>query len=394
MTAIVHLNKSGYHGAIQTRHPWVYGNEINTIEGSPAATGDMVSVVNHKGQFVGRGFLNLQSQIRVRLLTHTDEKCNLDVALLTKRITDAWKRRKKLGFTNNCRLVFGEADYLPGLVIDKFGDVLVIQTLSFAMDKLKKEIASILTELLKPRGIFERNDAPVRGLEGLPLRKGFLSEPFDTKIIVEDDNLKFFVDVENGQKTGFFLDQRLARNALQNIVPQADVLDFFCHTGSFSLYSAWFGAKSVKGFDVSAESLSLARENASLNGLDTHCQFEEANAFDKLSELSESNYSTDVIILDPPAFTKNRAQLDGALRGYKEINLRALKMIKEGGFLVTCSCTHFLTAEVFKEVIFDAAFDAKRKVRQVDFITQPPDHPILWGFPESSYLKVFILEIS
>ncbi|CDF59072.1 class I SAM-dependent rRNA methyltransferase [Thermobrachium celere] len=376
---------------VEDGHPWVFKNEIENIEGS-YEPGDIVEVYNYKGKFIGKGYINPKSQITIRIMTRNkDEEINEE--FFRKRIIDAWNYRQKVIETNSCRVVFGEADFLPALIVDKFSDYLVVQFLSLGIEKWKDTIVKVLKEVLNPKGIYERSDVPVRELEGLEQCKGFLTEPFDTTIITEENGVKFYVDVENGQKTGYFLDQKENRRAIKDIVKDADVLDCFCHTGSFSLHAGYFGAKSVLGIDVSEHAVEFARRNAKLNGLENVCKFEAHNAFDVLKTWAKEGRKYDVVILDPPAFTKSRSAVEGAIRGYKEINLRALKMIKEGGFLVTCSCSHFMYPELFMEVVMDAAKDAKRTLRLVEYRNQSKDHPVLFNSDETLYLKFMILQV-
>jgi 23S rRNA (cytosine1962-C5)-methyltransferase len=291
-------------------------------------------------------------------------------------------------------LVFGEADGLPQLIIDKFNDYFVIQSLALGIDIWKPAIVKALETIFKPKGIFERNDVPVRELEGLTQQKGFLSEPFQTKIIINENNLKFNVDLENGQKTGYFLDQQDNRTAIKNIVKGADVLGAFTYTGTFEIHAAYYGARSVLGLDVSENAVAQANENAKLNGVEKIVRFEVANAFDFLKKWSKEDKKYDVVMLDPPAFTKSRANLQNAINGYKEINLRGMKLLKPGGFLVTSSCTNLVSPELFLQTIDMAAKDARRKIRQVIFQTQSSDHPIVWNMENTQYLKFLIVEIS
>lgn len=373
-------------------HPWVFGNEVGETEG-PVTAGDIVDVFAHNGLFVGRGYINPQSQILVRLLTRHHEE-QIDNEFFLHRLQKAWEYRQKLGYVENCRLIFGEADALPALIIDKFNDYFVLQTLALGIDRWKGAIVEALQQIFRPRGIYERNDVPVRELEGLPLQKGFLSEPFETSIILQENGLRFHVDIENGQKTGYFLDQQDNRRAIQHIVKGADVLEAFCYTGSFSCHAGYYGAKTVLGLDISDHAVALSRRNAALNGLEHVCRFQAANAFDVLKEWSREQKKFDVVILDPPAFTKSREHIQKAITGYKEINLRAMKLLKPGGFLVTASCTNLVNPELFLEIIAMAAKDAKKKLRQVCFQTQAPDHPILWEVESTRYLKFLIAEIS
>ena len=376
---------------IANGHPWIYGNEIEKIVGEPAA-GDIVEVFYYDKKYVGRGYFNQQSQIAVRLLTRKHENINDDFFL--NRIKQAWKYRQKLGYTENCRLVFGEADYLPALVIDKFNDYFVIQTLSFGIEKWKPAIVNALQEIFSPKGIYERNDVPVRELEGLEQQKGFLTAPFDTNIVINENGFKFNVDIENGQKTGYFLDQQDNRRAIKEIAKGADVLGAFTYTGTFEIHAAGYGAKSVYGIDISEQAVEQANKNAALNGLENICRFEAMNAFDALKRWDKEEKKYDVVMLDPPAFTKSRESIGKAVTGYKEINLRGMKLVKNGGFLVTSSCTNLVSPELFLDTIAAAARDAKKRIRQVTFKAQASDHPIIWGLENTNYLKFLIVEVS
>jgi len=370
--------------------PWVYDNEIERIEGN-FSPGDVVDIYDITNTFLGRGYINPKSKITVRVLTRKEEE--IDKEFFFKRIIQAWEYRKKLVDTRSCRIVFGEADMLPGLIVDKFEDILVIQTLALGIDRFKDIIVEVLDEIFQPRGIYERNDVPVREVEGLPQKKGFLKGVFDTKVEIEENGLKLIVDVENGQKTGYFLDQRENRNALKGIVDGAEVLDAFCYTGSFALHAVKFGAKKVIAIDSSAPALELAKKNAELNGFEEKIEFIEGNVFDILRDFYKSGRVFDVIILDPPAFAKTQRHIEGAIRGYKEINLRAIKMIRDGGFLVTCSCSQHITPEIFQRIIDSARIDANKILRLVEFRTQAKDHPILLSYPESLYLKCGIYQV-
>jgi len=372
-------------------HPWIFGNELGDHEGE-AEPGDIVEVYSYNGSFVGKGYYNPASQIRIRLLSR-DKGEVIDDQFFYKRIADAWEYRKQIGYVENCRLIFGEADMLPALIIDKFNDYLVIQTLALGMEKWKGAIVDALQKIFKPKGIYERNDVPVRNVEGLPQIKGFLSEPFDTNIILNENGLKFHVDIENGQKTGYFLDQQDNRRAIHNIVRGADVLEAFCYTGTFSLHAAHYGAKSVMGLDISENAVGVARRNAVLNGYDDICKFEAVNAFDVLKQWVKDGKRYDVVMLDPPAFTKSRENIQKAITGYKEINLRGMKLTKPGGYLVTASCTNLVPPEMFLEIIGMAAKDARRTLRQVEWRTQASDHPILWNVPTTQYLKFLIVQV-
>lgn len=386
----IHLNKR-ISGRIAGGHPWIFANEVSRVEGDPEPAA-IVDVYFHDGKFVGRGYFNPQSQIIVRLLTH-DKSVEINDAFFLDRIKNCWTYRQKLGYTENCRLVFGEADGLPQLIIDKFNDYFVVQTLALGMDAWKPAIVKALQTIFQPKGIFERNDVPVRELEGLPQQKGFLSEPFNTNIIINENGLKFHVDLENGQKTGYFLDQQDNRRAIRNIVKGADVLGAFTYTGTFEIHAAHYGARSVLGLDISENAVQQANRNAELNGLQNLVRFEAANAFDVLKQWGKENKRYDVVMLDPPAFTKSRATIQKAITGYKEINLRGMKLIKPGGFLVTSSCTNLVRPELFLEIIEMAARDAKRKIRQVTFQTQSADHPVVWNIENTGYLKFLIIEV-
>lgn len=373
-------------------HPWIFGNEIGDEVGE-YAPGDIVDVFSSNGSFVGRGYINPASQIKVRLLTRNQNE-QIDEAFFLNRIQKAWNYRQRLGYIENCRLIFGEADELPALVIDKFNDYLVIQTLSLGIERWKEAIVRSLQTIFKPKGIYERNDVPVRELEGMKQVKGFLSEPFDTNIIIEENGLKFHVDLVQGQKTGYFLDQQDNRRAIKQVVKGADVLEAFCYTGTFSMHAAKYGAKSVLGLDISDFAVQTARRNAELNGYSDRCNFENVNAFDVLKQWVKEGRRYDTVILDPPAFTKSRENIQKAVTGYKEINLRGMKLLKPGGFLVTASCTNLVSPELFLDIVDKAAKDAKKIIRQVSWQTQSADHPILWNVPNTQYLKFLIVEVS
>ncbi|MBD0374816.1 MAG: class I SAM-dependent rRNA methyltransferase [Flavisolibacter sp.] len=378
-------------GRIAGGHPWIFANEVERTEGSPAP-GDIVEVFYGDGKFCGKGYFNQQSQIMVRLLTRKKEE-TINDAFFLKKIQDCWQYRQKLGYTENCRLVFGEADGLPQLIIDKFNDYFVLQTLALGIDKWKPALVQTLQTVFNPKGIYERNDVPVRELEGLAQQKGFLSEPFDTKIMINENGLQFHVDLENGQKTGYFLDQQDNRRAIQSIVKGADVLGAFTYTGTFEIHAAAYGAKSVLGLDISESAVAQANKNAVLNKLDSVVRFEVANAFDVLKQWGKESHNWDVVMLDPPAFTKSRATLQKAITGYKEINLRGLKLVKPGGFLVTSSCTNLVSPQLFLQIIDMAAKDARRNIRQVTFQTQSADHPIIWSMENTQYLKFLVIEV-
>jgi len=372
-------------------HPWIFSNEINLMDDKIVA-GDIAEVVTHDGKFIGTGYVNPVSKIPVRLLTR-DKKDVINKGFFVKKITEAWDYRKKIGYTENCRLVFGEADGLPQLIIDKFNDYFVIQTLALGIDVWKKDIVEALNEIFNPKGIYERNDVPVRELEGMEQIKGFLSAPFDTKIMIKENGLKFMVDIEKGQKTGYFLDQQDNRKAIQHIVKGADVLGAFCYTGTFEIHAAHYGAKQVLGLDISESAVQQSKENAALNGF-TNCTFQAINAFDALKHWSKEDRRWDVVMLDPPSFTKTRENVQKAITGYKEINLRGMKLLRPGGFLVTSSCTNLIQPDLFYQTIEAAAKDAKRSLKQVVFQAQSPDHPIIRGLENTNYLKFLIVQVN
>ena len=371
-------------------HPWIYNNEVDRIAGT-VAPGDIVEVYYFDGQLAGRGYINPGSQIIIRLLTRKRE--NIDAAFFHQKISEAWAYRQQLGYTENCRLVFGEADGLPALIIDKFNDYFVLQTLSLGIEQWKTAIVDAINTIFKPKGIYERNDVPVRELEGLEQKKDFLSDPFPTEIIIQENGLNFYVDIEHGQKTGYFLDQQDNRRAIQHIVKGADVLGAFTYTGTFEIHAAHYGAKSVLGIDISENAVAQANRNAALNKLDHIVKFEAMNAFDVLKNWGKEGRKYDVVMLDPPAFTKSRSSIEKAVTGYKEINLRGMKMINNGGFLVTSSCTNLVSPELFLDTIYMAAKDAKKRIRQVTYQSQSSDHPIIWGMENTHYLKFLIVEV-
>jgi len=386
----IHLRKK-ISRRVQEGHPWVFANEVDRVEGTVAG-GEIVDVFTHDNKFIGRGYINPKSQILVRLLTRNKSE-EINEGFFYKRILKSWEYRKKIGYVENCRLVFGEADLLPQLIIDKFNDYFVIQTLALGIDIWKPAIINALNKIFNPKGIYERNDVPVRELEGMQQQKGFLSAAFDTNIIINENGLKFNVDIENGQKTGYFLDQQDNRRAIRHIVKGADVLGTFTYTGTFEIHAAYYGAKSVLGIDISENAVQQANKNAALNDLESICKFQAANAFDVLKQWSKEEKKYDVVMLDPPAFTKSRETIQKAVAGYKEINLRGMKLLNPGGFLVTSSCTSLVSPELFLETVDMAAKDAKRKLRQVTFQSQAPDHPIIGGMENTQYLKFLIVEV-
>jgi 23S rRNA (cytosine1962-C5)-methyltransferase len=372
-------------------HPWIFANEVHQVDGN-AEPGAIADVFTIDKKFIGRGYMNPRSQILVRLLTRNrNEEINAD--FFYKRLLSAWEYRKKIGYTENCRLVFGEADMLPQLIIDKFNDYLSIQTLALGIDVWKPAIVDALVKIFNPKGIYERNDVPVRELEGLQQVKGPIYGDFDPNIVINENGLKFNVDLENGQKTGYFLDQQDNRRAIRNIVKDAEVLGAFTYTGTFEIHAAHYGAKSVLGLDISQNAVDQANRNAALNGYENIVRFEAVNAFDVLKQWGKDGRQYDVVMLDPPSFTKTRDNIQKAITGYKEINLRGMKLIRPGGFLVTSSCTNLVSPELFLETIQLAAKDARRTLRQVVFQAQSADHPIVWGWENTHYLKFLIVQV-
>ncbi len=389
--------KKGEGRGLKSGSLWVFDNEIATMMGG-SENGCLVRVNDFDGYPMGIGFINDNSKIRVRMLTRRKGTI-IDEDFLRMRVRNAWEYRKKTVDTSSCcRVIFGEADWLPGLTVDRYEDVLVVESLALGMDRFKPMILDILKEEMAKdgiaiRGIYERSDAKVRELEGMERFKGFLSEPFDTKVQIVENGVRYYVDVADGQKTGFFLDQKYNRLAIQKLCRSAKVLDCFTHTGSFALNAGIAGAASVLGVDASELAVNQARENAELNGLSERVSFQTADVFELLPELEASGEQYDVVILDPPAFTKSREATKNAIKGYREINMRGLKLVKDGGYLATCSCSHFMTQELLAETIRQAAGSVHKRLRQVEFRTQSPDHPILWNSEESYYLKFFIFQV-
>ena len=393
--AVVTLKK-GEGRLLKSGGMWVFDNEIASIMGS-FVNGDVVLIRDFDGYPLGKGFINTNSKITVRLLSR-DERAEIDEEFFEKRVRDAWEYRKKVVDTGSCRVIFAEADFLPGLVVNKFSDVLVVQSLALGIDRYKEMIVSILKKILAEdeifiRGVYERSDVKVRRQEGMELTKGFLGEEFPTLVEIEENGVKYQVDIKDGQKTGFFLDQKYNRLAIQKLCKGARVLDCFTHTGSFALNAGIAGASSVIGVDASQLAVDQATENAKLNGLSDRVEFLCADVFDLLPELEERGEKFDVVILDPPAFTKSRSSVKNAVKGYREINLRAMKLVKDGGFLATCSCSHFMDYELFTQTIGQAAKNVHKRLRQVEYRTQAPDHPILWAADESYYLKFYIFQV-
>ena len=393
--AIVTLKK-GEGRMLKSGGLWIFDNEIASILGS-FEDGDIVAVHDFDGYGLGKGFINRNSKIRVRMMTRNRHQ-EIDEAFLKMRVQEAWDYRKKVSDTGSCRVIFGEADFLPGLVVDKFSDVLVVQSLALGIDRLKDQIVELLKEVLaadgiKIRGVYERSDAKVRRQEGMELYKGFIGEPFDTNVEIEENGVRYMVDVKDGQKTGFFLDQKYNRKAIQHLCKDAKVLDCFTHTGSFALNAGYGGAKEVTGVDASELAVEQATLNSKLNGMEDRVKFICRDVFELLPELEEKGEKFDVVILDPPAFTKSRNSVKNAVKGYREINLRAMKMVRDGGFLATCSCSHFMTYELFTQTIHQAARNVHKRLRQVEYRTQAPDHPILWAAEESYYLKFYVFQV-
>ncbi len=397
-TAKVRIRK-GAGRSLKAGGAWVYDNEIEAVDGE-FTEGDLVEVADFDGYPLGHGFINTRSKLTVRMLSRKKEAV-IDEAFLEMRVRNAWEYRKATVDTGCCRLIFGEADFLPGIVIDKFSDVLVVESLALGIDRLKPVIVDKLKKVLAGdgitiRGVYERSDAKVRLQEGMERYKGFIGEPFDTKVEIVENGVRYMVDVEDGQKTGFFLDQKYNRLAVQNLcrrLPEARVLDCFTHTGSFALNAGLAGAGEVTGVDASELAVAQATENAALNGLSERVTFRCADVFDLLPALEKEGERYDVVILDPPAFTKSRSSIKQAVKGYREINLRGMKLVKDGGYLATCSCSHFMDPELFTKTIREAANGVHKRLRQVEYRTQAADHPILWAADESYYLKFYIFQV-
>ncbi len=394
--ATVHIKK-GEARALKAGGMWIYDNEIERIEGG-FEDGDIVTVADFAVYILGYGFINTRSRLTVRMLSRKKDAV-IDSSFLEMRIRNAWEYRKQTVDTESCRIIFGEADFLPGMVIDKFSDVLVVESLALGIDRLKPAILSILQDVLledgiKIRGIYERSDAKVRLKEGMERFKGFIGEPFDTNVEIRENGIRYLVDVMDGQKTGFFLDQKYNRLAIQRLCRGKRVLDCFTHTGSFALNAAAAGAREVIGVDASEHGIRQARKNAALNGFSDNISFLCADVFELLPELEARGEQFDVVILDPPAFTKSRSSVKNAVKGYREINMRGLKLVRDGGFLATCSCSHFMTPELFSEAVRQAAASTRRRLRQAEYRTQSPDHPILWSGDDASYyLKFYIFQV-
>ncbi len=395
MSAIVTLKK-GEGRTIKAGGAWIFDNEIDTITGR-FKNGEVVTVHDFDGYPMGKGFINQNSKIRIRMMTRKPDQ-EIDESFLKMRVKNAWEYRKTTVDTSSCRIIFGEADFLPGLVIDKYEDVLVVECLALGMEQFKEIIVNFLKDILaedgiKIRGVYERSDANERTKEGLSKLKGFIGDAFDTNVEIVENGVHYMVDVANGQKTGFFLDQKYNRLAMQRICKGKKVLDCFTHMGTFALNAGIAGAVDVTGLDISEYAVSQAEANARLNHLENNVHFRQANVLDELPKLAQAGEKYDVVILDPPAFTKSREATKNAIKGYREINMKGLKLVKDGGYLATCSCSHFMTQELLAKTVKEAAKATHKRLRQVEFRTQAPDHPILWAADESYYLKFFIFQV-
>ena len=393
--AVVTLKKGGGR-SLKAGGMWIYDNEIDSVMGN-FENGDVVEVRDFDGYGMGCGFINTRSRITVRMLSRKKGTV-IDEAFIRRRVADAWNYRRETIDTSSCRVIFGEADFLPGIVVDKFSDVLVVESLALGIDRWKTVIVESLKDILARegisiRGVYERSDAKVRLQEGMERSKGFIGEPFDTRVEILENGVRYIVDVQDGQKTGFFLDQKNNRAAIHSICKGKKVLDCFTHTGSFALNAGIAGADSVLGVDASQLAVDQAMENAALNRLQDRVRFQCADVFELLPQLEARGESYDVVILDPPAFTKSRSSVKNAVKGYREINLRGLKLVRDGGYLATCSCSHFMEPELFAKTIREAATGARRRLRQVEFRTQACDHPILWAADQSYYLKFYIFQV-
>ena len=388
--------KKGEGRIIKAGGLWIFDNEIDTITGS-FKNGEIVNVRDFDGYPMGRGYINQNSKIRIRLMTRRIDQ-PIDEEFLRMRVQNAWDYRKTTVDTSSCRIIFGDADFLPGLVVDKYEDVLVVQCLALGMEAFKLTIVNLLKEILKAdgiqiRGVYERSDVNERTKEGLTKVKGFIGDEFDTSVEIQENGVRYLVDVVNGQKTGFFLDQKYNRLAMQRICKGKKVLDCFTHMGTFALNAGLAGATDVTGLDISEYAIQQAQENAKRNHLEQTVHFRCANVLDELPGLAQEGEKYDVVILDPPAFTKSREATKNAIKGYREINMKGLKLVKDGGYLATCSCSHFMTQELLAKTIQEAARSAHKRLRQVEFRTQSPDHPILWAADESYYLKFYIFQV-
>ncbi|MDO4477614.1 MAG: class I SAM-dependent rRNA methyltransferase [Lachnospiraceae bacterium] len=396
MTETIVTLKKGEGRLLKGGGAWVFNNEIATISGQ-FKNGGLVKVQDFDGYPMGIGYINQNSKIRVRMLSRKADTV-IDDSFFKDRLTRAWQYRKETVDTSSCRLVFGEADFLPGLVIDKYEDVLVVECLTLGMEAFKVRLVELLKEILladgiKIRGVYERSDAREREKEGLRRVKDFIGEPFDTNVEITENGVKYLVDVVNGQKTGFFLDQKYNRLAIQKLCRGKRVLDCFTHMGTFALNAGIAGAAEVTGLDISEFAVEQATANAVRNGLQETVKFRTADVLDELPRLVAAGEKYDVVILDPPAFTKSREATKNAIKGYREINIQGLRLVKDGGYLATCSCSHFMTQELLAKTVKEAARTAHKRLRQVEFRTQSPDHPILWAADESYYLKFFVFNV-
>lgn len=370
---------------------WIYDNEIDWAD-ELCRDGDVVEVLDSRLKFLAWGFFNSRSRITVRVLSRSREE-RIDAAFFRRRLEAAWAHRRALGFSNACRVVFGESDGLPGLTVDKFGDYLSVQILSLGMDRRKPELVSALVELFRPKGIYERDDVPVREKEGLPQITGVLYGQVPPEVEIIEHEARMLVDIPGGQKTGHFLDQQENRGRIRPYCPGRSVLDLCSHTGGFAIHAALYGASSVEAVDVSEEALAMLRRNAALNGVETKIRTVAANVFDHMKECDEAGRRFDTVICDPPAFAKSKKALEAAYRGYKELNLRCMRCTAPGGYLVSCSCSQFMTPELFLEMLRDAAADSGRTVRLLETLIQSRDHPAALNAEQSLYLKGYILQI-
>ncbi|UOF88920.1 class I SAM-dependent rRNA methyltransferase [Fodinisporobacter ferrooxydans] len=388
---------------LEHAHPWIFKNEIERVDGSPQH-GDIVSVFNHQGHFLAKGFWNGQSKIAVRILTYNPNQ-DIDQAFFTARIREAWQlRRQFLKKTAACRVIYGEADFLPGLIVDRYGEYVSLQIVSYGMERHKEQIIQALVSVLQPKGIMERNDISLRRLEGLEEQKGVVYGEIPEVVEIEENDVRMYVDLLNGQKTGYFFDQRENRAAIAPLCQTfqadgskrgADVLECFCHTGSFTVHAAAYGARHITALDISEHAIDTAIRNVQLNGLEDRADFEfvVGNAFDELRKFEQEKRDFDVVILDPPAFAKSRQAVEGALRGYKEINLRGMKLVREGGFLVTASCSYHVRPDMWLQVIEDAAADGKKLLRLIEYRSAGKDHPVILGMEENDYLKFAVFQV-
>jgi len=383
--------KRGRERRIKSGHPWIYAGEVFRWHGD-ILDGEIVDIRDHRERFLGRGYVNRNSRIVARVLT--DQREEIDEGFFRRRIEEAVALRGRTAReTDACRLVYSEGDFLPGLIVDRYGDCLVLQTPTLGMDTRKEDVADVLQELLKPAAIYERNDIGVRQHEGLDPQSGFLRGEMDPLVPIRENGLSFLVNVQSGQKTGFFLDQRENRAALRGWVEDGRVLDAFCYTGAFAVYAAASGARETIGLELSAEAVEMARLHAERNGFEDRCRFEVANAFDRLRTYDAAHERFDLVILDPPSFTRSKNSVEGASRGYKEINLRAMKILSPGGYLITCSCSYHVDRDLFLEIVVQAARDARRRIRLLESRGQAADHPILPAASETEYLKCLVLQV-